>query len=180
MSQYFKYLAIAEGSLFVQGLKWVTIISLQADNPLRNTIRETYDGLRFILQQTLIFSVTKNKNSWKWCLAPTELWSQHRVCLVLHEETGGCEEAYIHTKSVVSSPWCLKQPTSRVPSKSVPRRTDAVLRAKGGHTKYWFDLNFYYVYSLLFFYNENKWLTLPFLKRFFIYSISTTFFNLNL
>lgn len=33
---------------------------------------------------------------------------------------------------------------------SVPRRIDAVLKAKGGHTKYWFDLDFSSVHSLHF------------------------------
>jgi len=57
----------------------------------------------------------------------------------LHEETEGFEEAYIHRRSVVSSPRCLEQLTSRVPSKtsaSVSGRIDAILKSKGGHTKY--------------------------------------------
>ena len=33
---------------------------------------------------------------------------------------------------------------------SLPRRIDAVLKAKGGHTKYWFDLDFSSVHSLHF------------------------------
>ena len=33
---------------------------------------------------------------------------------------------------------------------SVPRRIDAVLKAKGGHTKYWFDLDLSSVHSLHF------------------------------
>ena len=54
-------------------------------------------------------------------------------------ETEGFEEAYIHRRSVVSSPRCLEQHTSRVPSKtsaSVSGRIDAILKSKGGHTKY--------------------------------------------
>ena len=41
----------------------------------------------------------------------------------LHEETEGFEEVYIHRTSVVSSPRCLEQPTSRVPSKTVCKST---------------------------------------------------------
>ena len=51
----------------------------------------------------------------------------------------GFEEACIHRRSVVSSPRCLEQLTSRVPSKtsaSVSGRIDAILKSKGGHTKY--------------------------------------------
>jgi len=36
---------------------------------------------------------------------------------------------------------------------SVPRRIDAILKAKGGHTKYWFDLDFSFIHSLHF----NDW-----------------------
>ena len=53
---------------------------------------------------------------------------------------------------------------------SVPRRIDAVLKAKPGHTKYWFDLDFSSVHWILLI-DQNKLSTLQFLKAFLVYNI---------
>lgn len=63
-----------------------------------------------IIKNYCIFRVKTNKRSWKW-------FQHHWVCLRLHKETEGFNEAQILRRSVVFSPRCLKQPTGRVPLK---------------------------------------------------------------
>ena len=90
------------------------------------------------------------------CKSFRQVWKNavnHRVCLGLHEETEGFEEAYIQEDL-----WLVLQDVwNNLPAEflqklcaSVPRRIDAVLKAKGGHTKYWFDLDVSSVHSLHF------------------------------
>lgn len=58
---------------------------------------------------------------------------------VWNEESEGFDKVYIHRRTMVDFPRCLEQLTSRVPSTTVcqsRRRTDGVLKAEGGHTKY--------------------------------------------
>lgn len=96
-------------------------------------------GPKCILQQDIDPKYTAK--SWLQCkvglcMTPTEPWSQH------HEGvsgiTEGCEQVYIHGRSVVGSPRYLEKPSTRVLKKKNPRRTDAVLKATGGPFLYWF------------------------------------------
>lgn len=91
------------------GQKWS---SWQADAfPSCNNIREVYAWTQMdpASRQWPKHTAKVIKNY----LHPKEL------CVGLHEEREGFEEAYIYRRSVVSCTWCLEQPASRVPSNIV-------------------------------------------------------------
>lgn len=67
----------------------------------------------------------------------------------LYEEAEGFEEAHIYRRSVVSSSWYLEPAEFeflQTLCESLPRRTDAIWKAKGVHSKCWLDLDFTSLY----------------------------------
>lgn len=103
--------------------------------------------------EPLTWGATERRNIWA---RGGPVWTH--ICL--GSETESCEEAHIH-RSMLISLRCLINLPAEKRCASVPRRRQR------GPTKHRWGLDFSFVHSLT---DKNKWLTLWFLKAFFVYS----------